>query len=320
MTVYNSLTSRADVDVLVPDPISAEIFQGAVDNSFIMRKARRLPNMAAYTERLPVLDALPIAYFVNEAAPKQTTEVNWTNVVLTAAEIAVIQPIPEQVLDDSSFDVWGQVKPLIAAALGKTFDAAVAHGTNKPAAWPSDLVTQATAAGNTVKAGSNDDLYDDILGQGGLFSTVEADGYMVDGSVAAISFMSMLRGTRGSDGEPLFLSEAQSAQNQPGYFVGGVPTDFPRNGALDPTAALMLAGDWSQLVYSIRQDITYKVLTEATITDNASPRAIIYSLGQDDMVALRVTMRLAWQLPNPINVIQPTKASRCPFAVLTPAS
>jgi hypothetical protein len=36
------------------------------------------------------------------------------------------------------------------------------------------------------------------------------------------------------------------------------------------------------------------------------------------MVALRAVIRLGWQLPNPINRLQPTEASRYPFAVLKP--
>ena len=34
------------------------------------------------------------------------------------------------------------------------------------------------------------------------------------------------------------------------------------------------------------------------------------------MVALRVTMRLGYQLPNPINVLQPTESLRLPFAYI----
>jgi len=34
------------------------------------------------------------------------------------------------------------------------------------------------------------------------------------------------------------------------------------------------------------------------------------------MVALRAVMRLGWQLPNPINRINPNDATRYPFAVL----
>ena len=51
--------------------------------------------------------------------------------------------------------------------------------------------------------------------------------------------------------------------------------------------------------------------------DNGTPPTIIYNLPQQDMVALRVTMRLGWQLPNPINRIQPTEGNRYPFATLT---
>jgi hypothetical protein len=37
-----------------------------------------------------------------------------------------------------------------------------------------------------------------------------------------------------------------------------------------------------------------------------------------EMVALKVLIRVAWQVPNPINRLQETEANRYPFAVLTP--
>ena len=95
--------------------------------------------------------------------------------------------------------------------------------------------------------------------------------------------------------------------------------DFPKNGAFDASQALLIAGDFSQLVYAIRQDVTYKILTEATIVD-PSDNSVIYSLAQQDMVALRAVMRLGWEIPNPINYMQPTEANRCPFAVYAPAA
>ena len=79
--------------------------------------------------------------------------------------------------------------------------------------------------------------------------------------------------------------------------------------------ALMLAGDFKQLVYAIRQDITYKVLDQAVIQDAGGNT--IYNLAQQDMVALRAVMRLGFALPNPINRLQGTAANRSPFAVLT---
>lgn len=88
------------------------------------------------------------------------------------------------------------------------------------------------------------------------------------------------------------------------------------NGALDPTLALQVSGDFQNLVYALRQDITYKILDQAVIQDAAGN--IVWNLAQQDMVALRAVMRIAWQVPNPINTVEPTEANRFPFAVLLP--
>ena len=88
------------------------------------------------------------------------------------------------------------------------------------------------------------------------------------------------------------------------------------NGVWDKTKSTLVVGDFSQAVYSIRQDITYKVLTEAVIQD-PSDGSILYNLAQDDMVALRVVMRLGWEIPNPVNAENETDA-RFPFASLKP--
>ena len=67
----------------------------------------------------------------------------------------------------------------------------------------------------------------------------------------------------------------------------------------------------------MEQDITYKILDQAVIQDNTGK--IIYNLAQQDMVALRAVMRLAWQMPNPINRLDPKEESRYPIAALVPA-
>jgi HK97 family phage major capsid protein len=174
-------------------------------------------------------------------------------------------------------------------------------------------VTGATAAGNAVASGTGNDLYDDLLGVGGVVSKIEDDGYMLTGAIAAMSMRAQFRALRDNDGVPIFTS---TPQDKTRYAFDGAPCEFPRSGVFDPTHALIIAGDFNQAVYSIRQDISYKMLTEAVITD--SSKAIIYNLPQEDMVAMRVVFRMAWQVPNPINYLQPTEGSRYPFALLTP--
>ena len=64
---------------------------------------------------------------------------------------------------------------------------------------------------------------------------------------------------------------------------------------------------------------TYKMLDQAVIQDPATGE-ILYNLAQEDMVALRVVMRLGWEIPNPINALNPDEAVRFPFASLAPKS
>lgn len=317
---FNSIIDRSDAGALIPEDAAKGIIGHLPEGSVVMRMGRRLPNMTRAQRRLPVLSALPIAYFVGEAPDKtgyasykQTTELSWANKYLDAEEIAAIVPIPESVLDDADYDIWGETRPLLVEALGRVFDAAVLYGTNAPAAWPDDILTAATAAGNVVNLGTGADLYDDLLGEAGVISKVEEDGFLVSGHIGAMAMRSKLRGVRSGEGVPIFTRSMQEGNR---YELDGSPIEFPRNGVLDPTKSLLVSGAFSELVWAMRTDVSYKLLTEAVITDPSDSNKIIYNLAQQDMVALRVTMRIAWQVPNPINRVQGAEANRYPFAVL----
>ena len=313
-----ALISRTDLSGLIPEPVTREIIQGVTEGSAVLRMGRKLPNMTSKTQTLNVLDSLPTAYWVDgDNGYKQTSKQAWDKKKIYAEELAVIIPIPEAVLDDADYDIWGEVKPRIVDAMGQLIDSAILFGTNAPSSWRDDILTTATAAGNVVtRAASNPDLYQELLGVNGVWSKVEDDGFEVSGVMAAVKMKAMLRGLVDTNKQPIF-KDIGGVQNGTRYTIEGAPMDFPKNGAFDATQALLIAGDFSQLVYAIRQDVTYKILTEATIVD-PSDGSILYSLAQQDMVALRAVMRLGWEIPNPINYMQTTEANRCPFAVSAP--
>lgn len=309
----NSLIDRTDASALIPEDAARDIIQAVTETSAVMRLARRRPNMTRKQQRLPVKSTLPTAYFVTgDTGLKQTTEMAWDNVYLNAEELAVIVPMPESVLDDSDYDIAAQIKPDLVEAMGIAIDAAVLFGTNKPSTWPTAIRTAAVSAGNNVALGTGADLFDDVLGESGVFGKVEADGYRVNGDVAALSMMAKLRGLRDSNGVPIFMNDMKDASD---YRLAGTPILFPMNGGFDTSATYMVSGDWDQLIYSIRQDITYSVADQAVITDNAGN--IVYNLFQQDMVAIRAVMRIAFAVPNPINRINTSSSTRYPFGVLT---
>lgn len=307
-----SLIDRTGADSLIPEERAREIIQGTITQSAVLSRGRRLPNMSSRTYKMPVLDMLPMAYFVNgDTGQKKTTKMQWDKKFITAEEIAVIVPIPEAVLDDSDYDIWAEVRPRIEEAFGKVIDSAVLFDVNKPDSWRNGLVSSATSAGSIVTLGSTDDLYDKVMGEDGVIAKVEESGYFVTGHMADISMRSKLRGLKDTTGQPIFKSDMQSATS---YVLDGSPMNFPNNGSFDKSKALMISGDFSQLVYSIRQDITFKLFTEGVVQNTDG--TIAYNLMQQDMVALRAVMRLGWEIPNPINSLKEDKATRFPFAVL----
>lgn len=307
-----NIIDRTGAESLIPTQESNEIIQGVVTQSAVLQRGRRLANMTSRQYKMPVLDMLPIAYFVNgDTGQKQTTKQAWDKKYITAEEIAVIVPIPEAVLNDSEYDIWAEVRPRIVEAFGKVIDGAIMFDVNKPESWRDGVVTTATKAGSVVTLGSADNLYDKIMGEDGVIAKVESSGYFVNGHMADISMRAKLRGLKDENGNPIFKSDMQSGTN---YALDGSPMNFPNNGSFDKSKALMISGDFSQLTYAIRQDITFKLFTEGVVQNTDG--TIAYNLMQNDMVALRAVMRLGWEIPNPINSLQKDKAKRCPFSIL----
>jgi HK97 family phage major capsid protein len=312
----NNIISRTDAEALIQEQLISTIQQDTPKNSIFMQLARRLPNMTSKQTRMRVLDMLPLAYWVNgDTGMKQTSQQAWDNVFLTAEELAVIVPISEAVLNDASIDIMGEVQPRILEAIGQRVDAAVLFGVDRPEGWRMDILTTARQAGNNVSVGVNPDYYALLLGEGGVISKVEESGRMVNAAIGAMGLRAKLRGIKGDDGHPIFKSDMQGATQ---YALDGAPMYFPQNGAFETGKAQLIVGDFSQAVFSIRQDITVKILDQGVIQDPAT-KEIIYNLAQQDMIALRVVFRCGWALPNPATQLDPDRIS-CPFAYLEPAT
>lgn len=311
-----NIVNRADAEALIREQIVSTIFQDAPKQSVFMSMARKLPNMTSKQTRIRVLDFLPTAYWVDgDTGMKQTTRQAWDNVYMTAAELAVIVPIPESVFDDAEMDIMGEVTPRVNEAIGQRVDSAVIFGDNRPKEWQADIITLARQAGNNVSPSSGKDYYDLILGEGGVFSKVEEDGYGVTGAVAPMTFKSKLRGLRSTSNVPIFMRTMQESTR---YTLDGVPIQFPENGSFYSNIAQLVVGNFSQAVYSIRQDITVKILDQGVIQDPAT-KEIVYNLAQQDMIALRIVFRMGWALPNPATRLNEDRTG-CAFAYLEPGT
>ena len=275
-------------------------------------------------DRTPILSALPGAEWVEgDTGLIETTAMKWTNRYVNAEEMAVILPIPQNVIDDSDFALFEEIKKLVPQAIARRFDQTVFLGTRAPASFPQNknkepgIIALAKEVGNEFTRGTatpeHGALASDISE---LWATMEPQGFEPDYSVAHTRYKGLLRNARNSFGDrfpEIGPDEIYGAQVQ--YPMRGLwPKYVPTKGHV----AEMFAMESEQFVVGLREDITVKMLDQAVIQGEGG--AITFNLAQQNMVALRFIFRGGWQVSNQINWDQENEAERFPAAVmLSPA-
>lgn len=316
---YSNVVGRGDTAALVPEDVANDMLgHVATTNSAVLSQFKKVPVMSGMT-RFPILSALPIAYWVNgDTGLGQTTEEQWSNKFLNIEEIAVIVPIPKNVLDDvadeGGFDLWSEIMPDCEIAIGRTLDSAAFFGTNAPATFPNAIVTDAEARGfefeeasSAAEGGIQNDI-DTVVGE------LEIAGFDPSGIVAARTLKGKLRKARSTIGERLSGVNADITNYM------GMDISYPMRG-LFPTGAKRaeaFIGDYEEFAVGVRKDISFEFLDEAAIQNSAGE--IVVNLAQQKMIALMLTCRFGWQVSNRMRYDQPAEASRYPVGVLKSAT
>lgn len=314
---------------LIPVETSSKIIQGITQKSSILRLMPHVP-MSRHLKDMPVLSSLPTAYWVNgDTGAKQTTSMNWKNVRLIAEELAVVIFIPDVVLKDSEANIWAQIRPKVEEAFGKKLDEAVMFGLDKPASWPLDLKAGAIAAGNTVTDGTGIDVAADI---NNAMASVEADGFGATGIAMRQTYRSRFRGIRATTGEPIYRS-AGMGLDKASFGSGAGATEgsiwdvrsvavlngsFEAENVASANAASLFVGDFDQGMIAIREDINVEFSKSAVMHDAAG--LVTFNAWQQDMTAGRFTARFAYAVPNPVNRLNETEATRWPWAIIRDAA
>lgn len=298
---------------------SYEIIELATRESAVLAAGNTVP-MRGETLRVPVVGALPSAEFVGEASggqitgnvdvkPKSSAQVD--TLTLKARTLATIIVVPEEVLEDDEAGLTAMIQQRAAEAIGAKMDEAVLFGsTDKPSDWPTSIVPAAIAKGRFVTAGTGVDLAADI---NSTWGEVEDSDFDVNVQMASRRIRTTLRGLRDSQNAPIFVTSLRDDSQADSVY--GEPIFFVRNGSWDSAEATLIAGDRRHLHIGLRSDVSYKMLTEAPITDGSGN---VYSLAERDLVAIRARFRAAFEVSVPVSRDQ--TANPYPFAVVTPGS
>jgi HK97 family phage major capsid protein len=329
--VYNDLISRSSgSDALVPEPLSNEIFQELPTSSAALGLMAHMP-LSSKTQRIPVLDMLPVAYFVGgDTGLVQTAAQAWKGVQLVVEELATIIPVPKAYLDDADVDVWAQVQPRMVEALGALIDSAVFWNVAKPTTWGQAIYDGAVAAGNVVQDGyldsagteSADDFGQSIAALGDAMSQT---GYTVDGFAARPGLGWRLKGLRSEQGVPIYAPDMQNGKATGNSLLYGYTMTEVKNGSWQGAKAQVLCGDWTKAVIGLRQDISFQ-MTDVGVISNDSGQVVL-NLLQQNAVAMKLTFRMAYATANPVTIMQPTETidgaggtqQRWPFGAIASA-
>lgn len=276
---------RGDAAGIIPVDYSNSFLEAVTAESAALSTFKTI-RIGTKVNTVPLLSALPTAGWVTESdtdaeGVKPTSKAQFVNKTITAEEVAVIVPVHENVIEDSTIDLWEYIRPLVGQAFGQKIDSAIFFGTGKPASFAAGLVPQAITAGNIAEVEVGSDLIDAF---NAAYGFVEADGYDVTDVYSGPVMRSRLRGLRATDGTPLYADLRAGNGNEQ---VFGANLNVVKNGTWADATAWSLVADRSKLVVALRSDMEYKVLTEATVGG--------INLAERDMVALRVKMRLGWE-------------------------
>lgn len=300
---------------LLPIEWSREVIKEMEHTSAVLQLSRRV-QMSTRQSRMPVTAALAGAYWVGNSANdftslKQQTNAEWDGINLNVEELAVLVAIPDAYEQDNAFPVWDETRPQIVEAMGAALDAAVLFGLNKPASWPTDLMTAITATGQIVTEGETDDLASDIALSAQELNEV---GFATNGFAAAPGFNWRLVGLRSTEGIPIYQPNLAGTANKGLY---GFPMQEVMNGSWNSDAALLIHGDWRKSVVGLRQDITFTRHDSGIISDGGGN--VVFNAMQQDATIWRAVMRVAWARANPATRVQPSAALRFPFGALAPS-
>ncbi len=263
----------------IPVSEADRILEEVKNGSAYMQLAKAVP-MSKPIEKFTHISGVG-AYWVSEAERIQTSKPTWLHPEMRAYKLGVILPTTKENLRYSVADFFERLRPEIAEAFYKKFDAAAFAGIDSP--YAQNIVAAATAAAHVFTETAS--KYDDI---NTAMAAIEAEDLDPNGVASTNRQKKKYRGALDATGLPFFNPSTEGAPAN----VLGLPVAFMSNAAFGANTIAEIVGDWNNAYYGILQGIEYEILTEATLTTITDSGGEPISLAERDMAALKATMMI----------------------------
>lgn len=262
----------------IPTEHAAGIVQNTMNGSAVMKLAK-YEEMNTLKKKFTFWGEGLGAYWVSEGEKIKTSKPTLLTAEMDAKKLGVIIVASKEFLRYTMDNFFNEMKPQIAEAFAKKFDAATLWGTDSPYGATQNIWADITASGNSIALDSAN-VYGSL---NGLMALIEDEDGEIDGFVTKKGNKKIFRGAVDANGRPLF----NEASGTPNSILGEAVSYVPK-GAWDARAEV-IAGDWDYARYGVLQDIEYAISTEGTIDTILNPDGTPVNLFTQDLFALRAT-------------------------------
>lgn len=273
---------------LVPDGQNGLVFERGLArvSAVATMPGLRIQRVNGKREKYVDYVGSPTVATVAEAADKPVTGAELAQVTLDIVKAAGSVLLTEEVVEDADGQLIGRIDRDIRGAFGAWVDQN-ALGRNAAGAIVSSFNSELSETTQTVELGTSGDAF--AVAVSSALGTIEGNGYMPTGIIAANDVGVHLRGARsaGDATAPLYTDGYGAAPEG----IYGLPIrkttnlqSFSAAGAVGRVVAIV--GDFTQALLGIRNDVRRKVSDQATV--NVS--------GTDHRLWQRNEMGVLWEM------------------------
>lgn len=266
-------------DGTIPDKYNDLILKDVMEGSKVMQLAK-YEEMDSKEKKFEYFAKGPGAYWVGEGEKIKTSKPQWLTAKMVAKKLGVIVPCSRELLTYKVSDFFDKMKPKIAEAFYKKFDDAVILNADNP--FPQSLEESVMESGNSISTGLT---YDNILALEDILSDGDFD---VNAFISTKKNRSTLRNVQKIENGVVVETLYDRANNTlDGYPV--VDLKSLEKGTL-------YAGDFDYMYYGIPYGMSYKISEEAQLSTLTNEDGTPVNLFEQELVALRVTMDVAFMI------------------------
>lgn len=266
-------------DGTIPDKYNELILKDVMEGSKVMQLAK-YEEMDSKEKKFEYFAKGPGAYWVGEGEKIKTSKPQWLTAKMVAKKLGVIVPCSRELLTYKVSDFFDKMKPKIAEAFYKKFDDAVILNADNP--FPQSLEESVMESGNSISTGLT---YDNILALEDILSDGDFD---VNAFISTKKNRSTLRNVQKIENGVVVETLYDRGNNTlDGYPV--VDLKSLEKGTL-------YAGDFDYMYYGIPYGMSYKISEEAQLSTLTNEDGTPVNLFEQELVALRVTMDVAFMI------------------------